>query len=304
MVSRQGIDYVFEPDDRQLARRVAALQPDVVHVHGLGFTRLLIQIRRAVGARVPILMQHHGEQPPSGARSLLAQRITRRFVSGYLFTGGAAQAEPFREAGVVNPSAPVYEVLESASNLDDDQVGDLPDLVGNPCILWVGRLIASKDPLGAVRAIGTARQLGSEGHLHMLATDRSMEPAVRQLIDAMDLGEIVHIHQPVAFADMTGWYRRADTYFSTSHREAANYSLIEALGLGCRPVVTEIPSHAAIVKQLARRFAAGDSDEAGALLATPSTVRREQIIDHSQQNLSWANVAEQLVHAYRRSLRS
>ncbi len=47
--------------------------------------------------------------------------------------------------------------------------------------------------------------------------------------------------------EMSGWYRRADVYFSTSHREGSNYSLIEALGLGCRPVVTEIPSHAAII---------------------------------------------------------
>ena len=205
---------------------------------------------------------------------------------------------------MINPSAAVYEVLESASNLDEGHAADLANLVGNPCILWVGRLIPSKDPLGAVRAIGAARELGSEGHLHMLATDRSMEPAVRHLIDAMGLGGIVHIHPPVAFVDMAGWYRRADTYFSTSHREAANYSLIESLGLGCRPVVTEIPSHAAIVNQLARRFAVGDFDAAGALLATPPTVGRQEVIDHSRRNLSWTNAAEQLVLAYRRSLRS
>ena len=300
----QGIEYFFEPDDGHLARRVAALRPDVVHLHGLGFTRLLAQIRRAVGARVPILMQHHGEPPPAARRSRLAQRMTRRFVAGYLFTGAVGQAEPFRRAGVISPLAPVYEVLESASNLDDSRACDLPDLAGSPCVLWVGRLIESKDPLSAVRALGSARELGSDAHLHMLATDRTMEPAVRRLIDAMDLGAIVHVHPPVAFAEMPGWYRSADTYLSTSHREGANYSLIEALGFGCHPVVTDIPSHAAIVQQLAPRFAVGDSHGAGALLAAVPTNSPEQIVDHSHQHLSWPNVAEQLIRTYRRSLKS
>ena len=241
VVTRRNIEYYFEPDDRHLALRVAAARPDVVHIHGLGFTRLLVQIRRAVGSHVPILMQHHGEAPPTARRSRFAQRLTRRLVAGYLFTGAADQAEPFRRAGVISRSAPAYEVLESASNLDDGPPADLPALGGDPCVLWVGRLIPSKDPLCAVRAIAEARRLGSAAELHMLATDRSMEAEVRRLVESMDLREVVHLHPAVDFAEISGWYRRADAYLSTSHREGSNYSLIEALGLGCSPVVTRDP---------------------------------------------------------------
>jgi glycosyltransferase involved in cell wall biosynthesis len=309
VVTRRDIEYYFEPDEHHLALRVAAARPDVVHIHGLGFTRLLVQIRRAVGPRVPILMQHHGEAPPTARRSRFAQRLTRRLVAGYLFTGAADQAEPFRQVGVISRSAPAYEVLESASYiaegpLADGPLAELPALGGDPCVLWVGRLIPSKDPLCAVRAIAEARRMGSAAELHMLVTDRSMEAEVRVLVESMDLREVVHLHPAVDFAEISSWYRRADVYLSTSHREGSNYSLIEALGLGCRPIVTEIPSHAAIVQRLAQRFAVGDSAAAGTLLAAPYAASRDDIITYSRRHLAWANVAEQLAGAYRRSLRS
>lgn len=304
MVVRHGIQYYFETDDRQLARRVAAVGPDVVHLHGLGFTSLLVRLRHAVGPRVPILMQHHGEPPPADLRVRFAQRTTRRFVAGYLFTGAAGQAEPFRQAGVISRSAPTYEVLESASNVEDVQPVDHPHLGGDPCVLWVGRLIPSKDPLCAVRAVAAAREHGSGAELHMLATDRTMEAEVSRLIDSSGLTDVVHVHPPVAFAEMAAWYRRADFYLSTSHREGSNFSLIESLGFGCRPVVTEIPSHAEIVRRLAPRFAVGAAEAAGALLGARPSVSREEVTAHSQQFLSWTNVAEQLVGTYRRGLRA
>ena len=145
-VERNGFPYYFEESDREFARRVAGLHPAVVHVHGLGFTRLVIAIRHAVGRDVPILLQHHGEQPPTSARSRIARRLTRHMVDGYLFTGAAGQVEPFRRVGAINEKAPVYEVLESASHLEVGGPGSRiegPDLGGNPCVLWVGRLIPS-----------------------------------------------------------------------------------------------------------------------------------------------------------------
>ena len=303
-VERNGVEYHFEPSDRRLARRVAALHPQVVHVHGLGFTRVVVAIRRAVGGGVPILLQHHGEPPSTDLRSRVARRITRRMVDGYLFTGADGQAEAFRRIGAISRSAPVYEVLESASHLQSAEVVDVPELSGDPCVLWVGRLIAPKDPRCAVLAVAAARRLGSGAELHMLATDRTMEVAVRQLVESAGLGDFVHLHPPVAHSAMPGWYRRADVYLSTSHREGSNYSLIEALGFGCRPVVTEIPSHAAIVQELARRFAVGDTDAAGALIAEHTLTSPTEIIEHSKRWLSWDIVAADLAAVYGHSRRS
>lgn len=303
VVERNGVEYHFESSNRRLAQRVADLSPAVVHVHGMGFTRLLLAIRHAAGRKVPILLQHHGEPPPAKRRSRLAQRMTRHLVAGYLFTGASGQADPFRRVGVISREAPVFEVLESASHLDGIAPVARPDLVdpeipGSPCVLWVGRLILSKDPGCALRAIAAARRLGSRAQLHMLATDRSMEPEVRSMIDSLGLVDVVHIHPAVRHAEMIRWYNRADVYLSTSHREGSNYSLIEALGFGCLPVVTEIPSHAAIVKEVARRFAIGDSEAAGELIASRAVMSTEQIIAYSNESLSWSTIAGQLAAAY------
>jgi glycosyltransferase involved in cell wall biosynthesis len=303
-VDRNGIRYFFEPDDQQLAKRIAALRPAVVHIHGLGFSRLLAAVRRSVGRGVPILLQHHGEPPPATRRSRVAQRLTRHMVDGYLFTGAAGQSEPFRAAGVIARHAPVYEVLESASDLANVAPGDLPRLDGSPSVLWVGRLIASKDPLCAIRAVAKAREHGSGAELHMLATDRSMERAVREAIVSLNVIDAVHVHPPVEHAAMAGWYGSADVYLSTSHHEGSNYSLIEALGFGCFPVVTAIPSHAAIVKDLVRMFAVGDCDGAGLLLSIPPDKSREVVAEHAREWLSWATIADQLAAIYYRTPRA
>jgi glycosyltransferase involved in cell wall biosynthesis len=304
VVQRDGVTYYFDTSDRDLAERVADLHPEVVHVHGLGFTRLLVALRRATGRDVTILLQHHGEQPPAQRRSRLGRRLTRHMVDGYLFTGAEAQAEPFRRAGIISRSAPVYEVLESASHLDVDSPGEQPEPVGNPCVLWVGRLIQSKDPLCAVRAIASARRRGSPVELHMVVTDRSMESEVRESVASLQIGDAVHVHPAVPHAEMADWYRRADMYMSTSHHEGSNYSLIESLGFGCIPVVTDIPSHAAIVKELTSLFAVGDAEAAGALVAMPPGISRKVVIDHAQQFLSWSTIADQLAAAYSRSRRT
>jgi glycosyltransferase involved in cell wall biosynthesis len=300
-LDRHGVHYVFEPTAAALAARVGAACPDVVHVHGLGFSRLVGHLRRRLGAGVPIVLQHHGEPPPATARTRLARRITRRWVSGYLFTG-ATQAEPFRSAGAITRRAAVCEVLESASHLDP--AGEYPviELSGRPAVLWVGRLIPSKDPLCAVSALAAARANGSEAELHMLATDRTMEPEIRRLIANLGVNDAVHVHPAVENRAMGGWYQAADVYLSTSHREGSNYSLIEALGFGCYPVVTDIASHAAIVQGLVPRFAAGDAAAAGTMLGKPTDYDRDVPIDHSQRLLSWAEVAEQVIAAYRRAI--
>jgi glycosyltransferase involved in cell wall biosynthesis len=138
----------------------------------------------------------------------------------------------------------------------------------------------------------------------MLVTDRSMEPDVRNLAESLGTGAYVHVHPQVPHAEIAGWYDRADVYLSTSHREGSNYSLIEALGFGCHPVVTDIPSHAAIVKELATRFAIGDATTAGALISTPPIRPVPEIILYSREALSWGTIAEDLGSIYEQSRRS
>jgi glycosyltransferase involved in cell wall biosynthesis len=307
-VQRDGVTYRFMSTDSVLVREVAQWNPDVVHVHGFGFTRLNLRLGRALHRQAAIVLQHHGETP-GRRRTVLAHRIVRRFVDGYLFTGAKfGQAQPFIDRGMVRETAACYEVLEAASTLPSDSVGSAAParLAGTPCVLWVGRLIESKDPLAAVAAFAQAAA-GElrDAHLHLLATDRSLEPQVRAAIAALgDLGEHVHIHDPVSASEMQSWYQAADIVLSTSWREGSGYALIEAITEGCVPVVTGIPSHRAIVGELIGTFAPGDAPAAAQLMGIASRTSRELVAKHANQTLTWQAVARQLEQAYKLALYS
>lgn len=307
VVERAGVRYRFHTSDTALARAVASGRPDVVHVHGLGWTRLVARLAR-VGA--PLVLQHHGELPFRG-RARWGHRLVRRHVDAYLFTGASTgQAQPWIDAGVLRTDARCLEVLEAAAMLPDEP-GEPVTLDGHPVVLWVGRLVAGKDPLLALDAFGAAVAAAATGaaaggdmvgaHLHLLATDRTLEPQVRERIAQLgDIGRRVHVHPPVPHHRMRAWLEAADVFFSTSHHEGSGYSLIEALTCGCVPAVTAIAPHRAIAGPDTPSFAPGDVAAAATALAAASGFSRNGVGPRfSVPNMpSWGLVATQLADAY------
>lgn len=291
-------EFVLAPD---VAATVAGEHPDVVHVHGTGFVRSLRALDRALPRRTGLVVQHHGE-PPGPWRNRLGHRALRGRVDAWAFTGADhGQAESFRAAGIVRRGDRVVEVLEAASLLAPSGLVPVtrPALDGAPVVLWVGRLIESKDPVSAVRAFGLAADRLPAAHLHLLATDRAEEAAVRAAIAALGThAPRVHLHDPVDHAAMTGWYQAADVVFSTSRREGSGYALIEAMTEGCIPVVTGLPSHRSIVGDVVPTFAPGDADAAAELLVRAIGVDRDTVRSDAAARLSWAVVVEQLIDLY------
>ena len=290
----------------ELAAAVAGERPDVVHVHGTGFVRSLRALDRALPRRTALVVQHHGE-PPGPWRNRLGHRALRGRVDAWAFTGALhGQADPFRAAGIVGRDDRVVEVLEAASLLEHGRPAPAtsPGLDGAPVVLWVGRLIASKDPITAVRAFGLVADRLPAAHLHLLATDRTEEAAVRDAIATLGAhGPRVHVHDPVDHAAMTGWYLAADVVLSTSRREGSGYAVIEAMTEGCVPVVTGLPSHRSIVGDVLPTFAPGDAIGAADLLVRAVGVGRDTIRRDAAERLSWSVVVEQLVAVYRQVLR-
>jgi glycosyltransferase involved in cell wall biosynthesis len=292
-VVRDGVGYRFHTSDAALVAAVREDHPDVVHVHGLGWSRLL---RRLGGVGAPVLVQHHGETVFTG-RARWGHRLARRHVAGYLFTGAShGHVQPWIDAGVIRADARCFEVLEAAAMLPADG-GPVVSLAGTPAVLWVGRLVPGKDPVTAVRAFALADL--PRAHLHVLATDRTLEAAVRDAIAAAgDAAARVHVHDPVAHDHVGAWYSAADVFFSTSHHEAAGYSLLEAMSRGCVPAVTDIPAHLAVVGDVGGTFPVGDHAAAARALEQAAGGSREPILARSRRLLSWAHVAGQLADAY------
>lgn len=290
---RDGVRYRFHAGDADLVRAVAASRPGVVHVHGLGWARLL---RRLGSVAAPVVLQHHGE-PVFAGRAKWGHRLVRSGVGGYMFTGASfGQAQPWIDAGVIARDARLFEVLEAASTLADGP-GAPVELPGDPVVLWAGRLIEGKDPLTAIAAFADCGL--HDAHLHLLATDRDMEPEVRAAIRVLGpVGERIHLHDPVPHDRMPAWYRAADVYLSTSHREGSGYSVIEAVTCGCTPALSAIPPHRAIVNDEGALFLPGDAAAAARAIRAATTAHREPTGGFARSLLSWGHVAMQLADAY------
>lgn len=296
-VTRSGVQFHFHTSDAALAAAVRAERPDVVHVHGLGWTRLLLRLTRL---GVPVLVQHHGE-PVFHGRAKWGHRLVRSRLAGYLFTGAAyGQAQPWIDGGVIRADAVLHDVLEAAAMLDEP-AGPVV-LEGDPAILWVGRLIELKDPITAVRAFGLAAAELPGAHLHLLATDRTLEPAVRAAIAASGAPAArIHLHDAVPHEEVAAWYRAAPVVVATSRREGSGYALIEALTCGCVPVVSDIPPHRAIVLGAGWYFTPGDAPGAARSLVHAVAARREPNASDSRSLVSWQRVARETGEAYRRT---
>ena len=295
-VTRDGVTYRFHTSDAGLAAAVRAERPDSVHVHGLGWTRLL---RRLRSVPAPVVLQHHGE-PVFTGRARWGHRLVRSGVAAYLFTGADhGQAQPWLDAGVVATGARVFDVLEAASLLPD---GDGPEmqLDGTPAVLWVGRLVPGKDPLTAVQAFALIAERQPDAHLHLLATDRMLETQVREAVGRLGTAATrVHVHAPVPHDRMGAWYSAADVFLSTSHHEGSGYSVIEALSRGCPPAVTDIPPHRSIVGDLGATFAVGDAPAAARAIEQAMSTPRADVLDRSRNVLSWERVAARLADVHR-----
>src|SRR5690606_5601858 len=153
LIERGGVTFHFVSGDstRTVMRRVVAraveLRPEVLHVQGLSFPIHTNVLTRAF-PHVPILVQDHGSRPPVWWKRPL-HRWGLAGIAGVAFTA-REQAAPFVAAGVLRPDLPVLEVLESSSWLtpgDRDAARRATGLYGEPCLAWVGRLDANKDPL-------------------------------------------------------------------------------------------------------------------------------------------------------------
>ncbi|MGB8861402.1 MAG: glycosyltransferase family 4 protein [Ilumatobacteraceae bacterium] len=293
--------YTFTATDRRLGKELALARPDVVHVHGLTHARQWRSVGAFVPRQVPVVMQHHGEPVP-GLRARVVHRLGRP-LDAYLFTGADhGQAQPFIDARMIRRRARLFEVLEAGSLLPEVTDALIPSIAleGSPAILWVGRLIASKQPLVALEAFRRYAASHPTAHLHVLATDRTMEAEV--VAEVATLGPAaarVHVHDPVPHAQMSAWYRGADVYFSTSLHEGSNYSLIEAMTSGCAPAVSDIPSHRAITGAQISPFEADDPQAAALAIERAAALRRDDVRDDALQRLSWTAVATRLLQVWK-----
>ncbi len=287
----------------RLARVAQSLKPDIIHVHGLHFafhTRALCRLG------VPVVVQDHAGDP--GARLRRLHRYGLAKIKGAAFTA-AAQADPFRRAGILPAEAKIFAIAESSSTFcpgDRAAARAATGLFGDPALLWVGRLNHNKDPHTILNAVARLAAERPQVHLWMCFHEAPLLNAVRaQIASDSALAARVHLLGEVPPARIELLCRAADLFVLGSQREGSGYALLEAMACGLPAVVSDIPSfrqltgdgHVGALVQCgdAAGFAAAIAD----LAARPASALRAAVQAHFEAELSFAAIASQWMQAYR-----
>ncbi len=320
-VTRRGVEYLFCSDGpaesrawfgRRMARAVAALQPDLVHVNGFEFALPTSTLMRRLPQSTACVVQHHGGGVPSQDRGRaegvirLARRQLFARVDAFFFST-KEQAEPWRQIGVIGPQQSVHAVMEASTTLapidrSEARRGVSP---GDPAILWVGRLDDNKDPLTVLAAFEQLLVELPEATLTMVFNADVLSPLVQERVrKSAALHRSVRLLGGILHNVMPRLYSGADLFVLGSHHEGSGYALLEAAACGCVPVVTNIPSFRAITNNGALGVSWTPGDVDGCRRAMASVARsdlaaaRAVVRDHFERELSWTAVGRAARRAY------
>jgi glycosyltransferase involved in cell wall biosynthesis len=294
---------VPDPGFSELIRRLAA---DVFHVHGLGFPRQVLSLAALAGG-VPIVLQDHASGPPRLWHRALWRRGMKA-AAGISFCA-LAQADPFANAGLLDPSTRLYEIPEASSRFtpgDREQARRATGTAGEPLVLWVGHLNENKDPLTALRGISAAARALPNLQFWCCFGTAPLLPEVQKCV-AKDpfLRGRVHLLGPVPHRRIEQLMRAADIFMLASHRESTGFALIEAIACGLPPVVTDIPSFRGITGAgaVGQLWPCGDfqslCEALRAVSARADTATRTAVRLHFERELSFAALGTKLAALYK-----
>ena len=320
-VERDGVTYEFTKDSQppwlstkaapaEFVAAIARQSPDVVHINGLIFPQLVAAIRKAVGARTAIVVQHHGGEFPIRGSGLVGlwQRMQWRgglSAADALSFTARVQAEPWRAADMLGAQR-IFEIVESGTTMRQVERGRARAAIGvdaTPLILWVGRLTTNKDPLTVLDGLERALPQLLEARVVMVFGDDTLVAPVEERVRASTvLGDRITLAGRVSRDELPNYYSAADLFISGSHDEGSGYALIEAMSAGAIPVVTDIPSFRVIAGDCGARWPPGDAAAFSAALqnvcARSLPEERRRVAAQYSLALRWEAIARLTVDEY------
>jgi glycosyltransferase involved in cell wall biosynthesis len=321
-LARNGIDYRFVDigegrstgeKARRFADVLAGMDVGVLHAHGLGFVEAVSAIARRMSPVLPILFQDHADRPPRWWRRG-RQRRGFAMASGIAFTS-LDQARPFVAARMFPASMQLFAIPESSSRFSpgDRAVARAETgLYGNPCVVWVGRLVRGKDPITVLEGVALAAARLPELRLWCAFGGAPMLAEVRaRIADDSRLAGRVHLLGEMPHARVETLLRAADLFVSGSRAEGSGYAALEALACGVTPVLTDIPAFRALTGngRLGHLWPCGDATRQAdeLFLAATEHASPQQVRAHFDATLSfeavgrlWSDAYAQVLDGWRR----
>lgn len=325
-IERGGVEFVLHEDrqdprlrkwqrpgsfHRQVQQRSAAISSQgtlaVVHFNGLHFPLQLRALRAGLPKGSAIAVQHHAERPARGLRGRL-QQWGLGAADGFLFAASEL-ASAWVVDGMIRTHQPVYQVMEGSTDFrrqDRTSARARTGFRGDPILLWVGRLIALKDPLAVLRGFEAILHQRPGARLYMVYGSEALLPEVRACIaQTRLLSGSVTLLGPRPHAELESIYNSADYFVLGSHYEGSGYALTEALACGVVPVVTDIASFRALTDggRIGACWRPGDSAAFAAAFHRASSeshqIHAERAVKFFEEHLSFTAIARKAITAYR-----
>lgn len=299
-IQRNGVTYKFLRSDNferfwltTLIATVNAEQADVVIFHGLHSSLSVFKFVRGV-KHARVYIQHHGERVLTGLKAFLQKRCDK-YIRGYLFSS----AETGREwvaAGLIKNSEKVFEVLEVTSPFEPDWQQQI--VKNQMTFLWVGRIDRNKDPETLLDGFMTFVVKYPNSKLFIISQDDVRLETLRQRISGFE--KSISFVGPVPHDQMQNWYGKANFIISTSMFEAGGVSVLEAMSLGCIPVLTTIPSFRTITNNGSVGILFQPESPASLATALIKAAgqdilkERQKVVVHFNENLSAQAIASKI----------
>jgi glycosyltransferase involved in cell wall biosynthesis len=226
-----------------------------------------------------------------------------------IFFTAEEQARPWRSAGILTSRHAIHAVPEASRRVRRvarEEARRRSGVHGEPALLWVGRLVPTKDPLTVLEGFARVLPRLPQARLTYVYQDAALVEELRARLEAQaELRARVRLAGKLDRTALADCLSAADIFVLGSHAEGSGYALIEALACGLVPVVTDIPSFRALTDR-GRLGALWPPGDAGALAEAVVGVaersmeeRRAAILRYFEAELSWPAVGRRALEAYR-----
>lgn len=290
---------------RATHRFIASEEPDIVLVQGFIFPLQVMALRKLLGRKTVILLQHHGEVPYK--RKRIFQRVADKSINGYLFSA-VDLALPWIEKGIIKDRAKCFELPPASTTFlkkDENRCRKFTGMKAGINFLWAGRLNANKDPLTVLLAFEKYFAFNPDASLSMIYQETDLLEEVKHSIEKSNvLKEKVRLIGYVEYSEMETWYNAADYIISASHHEGGSYVLMEAMACGCVPVVSNIPASLKAIDhgRLGYSFEKGNHESLYTVLASLNSTelpeKAKACVEYFQQEMSASAIADKLLSIY------
>jgi glycosyltransferase involved in cell wall biosynthesis len=285
-----------------LHRYIKKLKPDIVFVNGFVFPLQIMQLKKALGESVKIVVLHRAEKPFSGIKRHL-QKIADRSVDAYLFAS-AEFGEEWLKKGIIKNKGKVHEVIQASSSfrVEDKVAAKITiGIDGNPIFLWVGRLDQNKDPFTVVRAFTKYLSFQPGAKLYMIFQDDKLLTDIKELINTdRKAKESISLVGKIEHSQLQTWYNAADFFISGSHYEGSGIAPCEAMSCGCIPILTDIISFRKITAagKCGFLYKPGKADDLLSTLLKTQKIdvetEREKTLEQFTKELSFTAIAKKI----------